>query len=87
MFLAYCQDLAERRWEEGFGCEELCGALETLNTICLDVLSEDPESPNLAPYFHDHITVTIRFGIDHILEVYELREDQRRRELAAGTAH
>ena len=87
VFLAYCEDLAEHRWEQGFRAEEICGALEILNTICLDVLSDDQESRNLAPYFHDHITVTIRFGIDHILEVYELRDDQRRRDLAAETAH
>jgi nucleoside-diphosphate-sugar epimerase len=85
-FLAYCQDLAERRWEQGFRAQEICGALEALNTICLEVLAEDPAASELIPYLHDHITVTIRFGIDHVLEVYELKEDQRRREIASGPA-
>ncbi len=83
-FLAYCQDLAERRWEQGFRAEEICGALEALNTICLEVLAADPEGEELAPYFHDHITVTIRFGADHVLEVYEIKEDQKRRRRVSG---
>jgi hypothetical protein len=84
VFLAYCEDIAERRWEQGFSSEELCGALDLLNEICIDVLSADPESREVAPWFYDHITVTIRFGTDHVLEVYELMDDQKRRREHTG---
>lgn len=86
VFLAYCEDIAERRFEQGFSCEDLCGALETLNLVCLEVLSEDPDTGDLVAFFHDHITVTIRFGIDHVYEVYELRADRARRKVDAGNA-
>ena len=84
VFLAYCEDVAERRWEQGFGAEELCGALELLSEICLSVLSDDPDSLEVAPYFYDHVTVTIRFGTDHVLEVYELMDDRKRRQDLSG---
>jgi hypothetical protein len=84
VFLAYCEDIAERRWGQGFGADELCGALDLLNQLCLDVLSEDSEAADVAPYFYDHITVTIRFGTDHVQEVYELMDDERRRADRSG---
>ncbi len=84
IFLAYCEDLAERRWEQGFGAEELCGALISLNEVCLEVLSEDQEAREIAPYFYEHITVTIRFGSDHVTEVFELMEHRHRGERPTG---
>ena len=85
LFLDYCEDVAERRWQQGFVVEELCGALETLNETCLEVLQSDPEATEVGAWFHDHITVTVRFGIDHIQEIYEVLDDRRRRSISSGS--
>ena len=70
-FLSYCRELAERRMEQGFSSAELVGALETLDGICLKTLMADSEAQDLLPYLYDHITMTIRFGIDQVQEVFE----------------
>ncbi len=80
IFLSYCEDLAERRCEQGFAAEELCGALESLEQVCLAILNEEAEADELRPWLFDHLSVTVRFAIDHVLEVYDLMEEQRRRQ-------
>jgi hypothetical protein len=83
IFIAYCRDLARRRFEEGYSGQELRAALETLNQICLDTLEQDPEIGPLRPYLHDHISTTIRFANDEVEETFDiLREEARRREQA-----
>ena len=83
IFLAYCRDLAERRFEQGFSGEELRSALETLDRVCLDVLDQDPEVESVRPHLHDHVSTTIRFATDEIEETFDiLREEARRREQA-----
>ena len=69
--MAYCRDLAERRFQQGFKVEELCDALATLNEICLAVLRRDPHAKELEKDLQNHITMTIQFGIDQIQETYE----------------
>ena len=71
MFTAYCRDLAERRFEQGFQVSEVCAALDELNRICLMVLGRDPESAGLAGELQDDITMTLRFGCDQIQDVFE----------------
>ncbi len=71
LFMAYCRDLAERRFQQGFKMEELCYALATLNEICLNVLRRDPHAKNLEEDLQNYITMTIQFGIDQIQETYE----------------
>jgi len=67
-FMSYCRDLAERRLEEGFTAEELVGALETVDRICIQTLMRDKDAEDMHPYLYQYITMTIRFGIDQILE-------------------
>jgi hypothetical protein len=67
-FMSYCRDLAERRLEEGFTVEELVGALETVDRICIQTLMRDKEAEDMQPYMYQCITMTIRFGIDQVLE-------------------
>jgi nucleoside-diphosphate-sugar epimerase len=80
LFISYCQDLAERRMEQGFTSEELCGALGELNRIVIETLMADPEAHDVLPYLHDHITTTVRFGCDQVQETYELAEERRVRQ-------
>lgn len=71
LFMAYCRDLAERRFQQGFKMAELCYALATLNEICLSVLRRDPHAKDLEEDLQNYITMTIQFGIDQIQETYE----------------
>jgi nucleoside-diphosphate-sugar epimerase len=70
-FMSYCRDLAERRLEEGFTAEELVGALETVDEVCVQTLMMDEEADDMKPYLYACISMTIRFGIDQVLETYE----------------
>ena len=71
IFMAYCRDLAQRRFGEGFLAEEVCSAVEILGSICLRRLLDDPEGQGLDHDLDDHITTTVRFGCDQILETFE----------------
>ena len=73
-FMSYCRDLAKRRREEGFTAEELVGALETIDQVCVQTLLRDPEAAELKPHLYACISMTIRFGIDQVLEVYEMAQ-------------
>lgn len=65
-FMSYCRDLAELRLEQGFSGEELLGALETLNEVCLEVVHKDPDAEDMLPYTPTCISMTIQFGIDQV---------------------
>ena len=71
LFTTYCRDLAEKRLMQGFGVREVVGALLMVNAICVDTLRADPEAEDLAAAIHDHLSMTIQFGCDQILEIYE----------------
>jgi hypothetical protein len=71
LFTAYCRDLAEKRFEDNFGPIEVCRALVRLDKTCLQVLREDPETEGLEGALHDHLTMTVQFGCDQVLETYE----------------
>jgi len=74
VLVSYCRDLAERRYEQGFHAEEVCGALQEMNRICFKMLRRDPESDGLQRDLQDHITTTLRFAADQVEEVFELLE-------------
>jgi hypothetical protein len=72
LFKAYCQDLAEHRFEQGFSLQEVCDALVVWNEVCHRILGEDPASSDLPRNaLRDNITMTIQFGIDEVQEVFE----------------
>jgi hypothetical protein len=71
LFTTYCRDLAEKRLMQGFSVRELVGALLTVNAICVDVLRSDPEGEDLGAAIHDHLSMTIQFGCDQMVEISE----------------
>ncbi|MBZ0269103.1 NAD(P)-dependent oxidoreductase [bacterium] len=71
VFLGYCRDLAERRRRQGYSAAELCGALEELNRICVDVLERDPDAEEVRPFVHQDVSATILFGCDRVMDVFE----------------
>ena len=60
VFAAYCGDLAERRFQEGYPGQQVCDALRMLNQICFKALLRDPEAAGLKSDMIDHITLTLR---------------------------
>ncbi|MGF1509787.1 MAG: NAD-dependent epimerase/dehydratase family protein [Myxococcota bacterium] len=85
LFLDYCTDLARRRFEQGFGIEEVIGALKELERVCLAVFRDDPASEPYTKSFHPHVSTTIRFGIDQVEEMYDRIADSRSRALFSAT--
>jgi hypothetical protein len=71
LFTAYCRDLAEKRHKERFSGEEVCGALMLLNDACLGVLRSDPEAQGLDEALRDYVTMTVQFGCDQVMEIYD----------------
>ena len=47
------------------------GRCTALNRIALDVFSEDPDAADLEEALQTHFSMTIEFGCDQILEIYE----------------
>ncbi len=80
IFLGYCDDLAKRRYAQGFPSAEVCHVLEMLGEIALRTLRRDPESDGLEQGLQEHVTMNLRFGCDRVLEVYETLEESGRRE-------
>jgi hypothetical protein len=74
VFLGYCRDLAERRWRQGYAAEELCGALQELNRVCVEILEADPEVEDVRPYLYRHVSTTILFGCDRVRDTFERLE-------------
>jgi len=70
-FMGYCQELARRRLGQGFSAEEVVHALRTLDRACVETLRRDPRGGDLADAIHDHVHVTLEFGIDRVLEVFD----------------
>jgi len=73
--MAYCRDVAERRFEQGFACEEVASALAALDRICLEVLGNIPDSGLTEKELHDYITTTITFSIDQVQEEFEYLQE------------
>ena len=71
VLVAYCGDLAERRYRQGFAVEELCGAIAALDGVCTSVLARDPEALALATEIHDDVSTPLKWGVDRIQEAYE----------------
>jgi nucleoside-diphosphate-sugar epimerase len=78
VFMTYCRDLAEHRFDQGFDLDELRFALRMLDRICLQHLSADPAAAELTlAEIQGAVTRTIQYGLDRIEEVYETREPSR----------
>jgi hypothetical protein len=71
LFTAYCRDLAQKRYQEGFPGSEVCNALTLLSDTCLEVLAGDPEANDLDEALRDYLTMTVEFGCDQVMEIYD----------------
>jgi nucleoside-diphosphate-sugar epimerase len=73
-FMAYCRELAEHRYRQGYRAEELSASLQALRRVSLEILGRDPEATRYRRAIHDYLAMTIEFGIDQVLEVFEEHE-------------
>jgi len=71
LFLGYCRDLAEKRLGDGIGATEIVDTLRLVNTSALEVVCADSRAEGLEAALLDHLTMTIEFGCDQVLEIYE----------------
>jgi nucleoside-diphosphate-sugar epimerase len=71
LFTAYCRDLAEKRFQDGFTGAEVCSALMLLNDTSVDVLRSDPDAKGLDEALRDYLTMTVQFGCDQVMEIYD----------------
>jgi hypothetical protein len=85
VFVDYCRALAQRRHQQGFGRDEVAGALDLLNDICVDTVSRDPEASDLEKHVFEHVTMTLRLGMDAIEEAFDDLEEARTREQVGPT--
>jgi nucleoside-diphosphate-sugar epimerase len=87
VLVAYCGDLAERRYRKGFREEDLSRAIAALDGVCTTVLARDPEANALATEIHEDISTPLKWGVDRIQETYEsLAAADARRARAAAAA-
>jgi len=71
LFRDRCEALARRRRDEGLPAEEMIAALDALGDMCvLSLVDQDP-SPAWSLALYDHVTMTVQFGVDQVLDVYE----------------
>ncbi len=68
IFRDYCRHLAERRFRQGFSCEEVCQAFSVERDITLDAIAA---ARLLDESVDDLIIGTFRVGLDAIEDAYE----------------
>jgi nucleoside-diphosphate-sugar epimerase len=73
-FMAFCRNLAEHRHREGYQVENLVASLQALRRASVEIVGRDPEAAHLRQAIRDYLAMTIEFGIDQVLEVFEEHE-------------
>jgi hypothetical protein len=71
LFRAACSHLARQRRQEGFGSEEIIALLDALGDLCVLSLSDHDPAPAWSLGLYDHVTMTVQYGIDEVLDVFE----------------
>ena len=71
LFLGYCRDFASTRFAEGVPVVEILGVLRLIERTAVAVVREDPDAAGLEAALYAHLTMTIEFGCDQVIEVYE----------------
>lgn len=70
----HCRNVARLRIQEGFEVDEVCAAFSNFGTVCVETLKGDNLSAPLEEAVTDRITMAIQFGIDEIIDEYEIFE-------------
>lgn len=70
LFQSCCHDLARRRRSEGVTVQELLAALNALGDLAVLPLIGSSTNAAWSLALYDHITMTVQFGVDELLEVF-----------------
>jgi nucleoside-diphosphate-sugar epimerase len=71
IFMAYCRDIAQHRYNLGFKVDEVTNALTIFKDACLNAMRDDPDASQLKTEITNNIVMTVQFGIDQVEEVFE----------------
>lgn len=71
VFRKYCQELAERRREQGIGRDELLSAIVTFADVAREVLTCDDRDASLERDLRNLFRRLLEFGMDGIEDAYE----------------
>lgn len=71
VFRAYCRDIAERRYGQGFACREVLDILRLKRDLCLEELSRDPETVPVRERLDKTVRTNFSLGLDEVVDVYE----------------
>jgi nucleoside-diphosphate-sugar epimerase len=71
LFRNRCRDLAQHRRSEGVPLEDMTAALDVLSDQCVLSLSGHEAGTVWTLALYDHVTMTVQFGIDEIMDVFE----------------
>ncbi|MBX3043944.1 MAG: NAD(P)-dependent oxidoreductase [Candidatus Kapabacteria bacterium] len=71
LMLKYIDDIAIRRFAQGFIPKELCATLEIYKDILIDNLSYQKEFKNLKQELYDNIGLTLQLAQDEVEDLYD----------------
>jgi nucleoside-diphosphate-sugar epimerase len=71
IFRSYCRELAERRFRQGFSCEEVCQAFAVERDLVLAALRADPRARRLLAAINTLAVGAFVTGIDEIQDTFE----------------
>lgn len=75
VYALFCRDLAERRYRQGFGRAEVCGALRLMREACVESVSGDPDAGPLKYAVDSLVGGTLLFGCDQLEDFFESVEE------------
>jgi nucleoside-diphosphate-sugar epimerase len=71
LLLDYIREISTVRFNEGFGCKEICSALFKIGEIVRLKLNAEPELKTLGQEIHDYISITIQLTVDEVEDTFE----------------
>ena len=75
VYVLFCRDLAERRYQQGLRQPEVCGALRLMRQSCLEAIEGDPAAAELQDAVDSLVAGTLLFGCDQVEDFFESVED------------
>lgn len=70
-----CREVAREGFGDGLTVEQVCAAFSNLGRLCVETLTEGGPPEGLARAVSERITMAIQFGIDEILDEFEILSD------------
>jgi len=75
VYVLFCRDLAERRYRQGYGQNEVCGALRLMRDSCMRAVASDDDAAELGEALQSLVEGTLLFGCDQVEDFFESVQD------------